>query len=299
VTEPANTISTLDISGRENLSKSCRDVFRDLTEFLSEFAKNAPETTEESTHQIRKKLKFFRAFVKLLKQCRSRVDYASVNILLRDWGREFSELRDAHVRRFLLSDSFSRPEKFQPTVPETLIAINEREIVLLEKRFVGDSNRFFTLMEQLKTSAILSDFFEHLEADPDLVKAGFTESFLKSRDAFQNGVSNKESEQMHEWRKRLKDVQYQMELLMAGSQDLSQSKYPEVVNLCEKLGALNDLHMLIEWVKNVPDSTIKESEINEFLTKRRQQAKSLRNETVEFGTALYESEFSLFSEAES
>ena len=294
MTEPSYTISGLDISGRENLSKSCLDVFRKLTGILSEFAKNAPETTEESIHQIRKKLKFFRAFVKLLKQCSSRVDYSSINILLRDLGREFSELRDAHVRRFLLSDYFSRHETFQPIVPETLNAINEREIELLKKRFVGDSNRFVKFMDQLKTSAILSDFFDHLVADPDLVKAGFTESVLKSRDAFHNGVKNRDSEQMHEWRKRLKDVQYQMELLIAGSQNLGQSNYPEVVNLCEKLGALNDLNMLIEWVKNIPDSTTV-SETHEFLTELRYQSKTLQKETVELGTVLYDSEFSLFS----
>jgi len=149
-------------------------------------------------------------------------------------------------------------------------------------------------MDQLKSSTLIHDFFEYLQAEPDLVKAGFAESYLNSKEAFQNGVTNQDSEQMHEWRKRLKDVQYQMELLIAGSQNLGQSNYPEVVNLCEKLGALNDLNMLIEWVKNIPDSTTV-SETHEFLTELRYQSKTLQKETVELGTVLYDSEFSLFS----
>ena len=291
-------ISGLDLSDRVSLSKSCRDVFRDLTGILSVYAKNAPETAEESTHQIRKKLKAFRAFVKLLKRCHSDVNYSSVNTLLRNLGREFSELRDAHVRRFLLSEYFSGHEMFKPFVLETLNTTNEREIVLLEKRFVGDSNRFLKLTDHLKSSTLIHEFFEHLQAEPDLVKAGFAESYLKSKEAFQNGVTNQDSEQMHEWRKRLKDVQYQMELLMSGSQDLNLLNYPEVVILCEKLGALNDLHMFIEWIENESLTIITEDEINEFFTELHHRAKMLRKETVDLGSVLYESEFSFFNEIE-
>ena len=56
----------------------------------------------EVTHELRKGLKRIRALVKLIRHKQPDEIYSETNVVLRDWGRIFSDLRDAHVRTDVL-----------------------------------------------------------------------------------------------------------------------------------------------------------------------------------------------------
>lgn len=258
------SISELNLSDPILLSRSLNRVYKDLLEILIPFAGNASETPLESTHQTRKKLKFFRAFVKLLKPYHSREKAKEVNILLRDFGRIFSDLRDAHVRALMI-DEFHNDPSFGHlrSYLKALDKRNKNEITQLETGLFEPQNRFLQFAGELEQSKILKEYLNISNPDPESIIDTFRDGFEKSANAYQLAFESNDPDHMHEWRKRLKDVQYQFELILINLSNPLLESYNSVVLLCDHLGRYNDLDMFFHWlaqidhdVQSKADSTI-------------------------------------------
>ncbi|TVR15396.1 MAG: CHAD domain-containing protein [Balneolaceae bacterium] len=231
----------------------CHRTFDLICNELFGFIELRNENLVETTHQSRKKLKLFRAFAKLIKPARNDADYKIANFLLRDWGRVFSDLRDAHVRRILMHDLHINPDyEDEKYVVEELLKRNRAEITTLEKNTLHSIDEFTLLEKNLKQNPEISHYFSK-PADINLVIKGFQTSFLKSKEAFYFAFTSADAEDVHEWRKRAKDIQYQTELLMpATEKDDILRFHTQISDICEHLGNANDMHMLYVWAgKNV------------------------------------------------
>lgn len=248
ITEPLS-ISDLDLREANLLSTSVLRVYNELLEILIHFAGRASATPVESTHQLRKKLKFFRAFVKLLKPYHSTEDLKQANFVLRDFGRQFSDLRDAHVRGLMIEE-FRNEAIFRQadSYIQRLDKHNRQEISQIEPTLFEPRNRFLQFSSELEQSKILMNYFHLDHPKPKSVLNSFKDSFQKSALAFQNAFQSDDPSLMHEWRKRLKDVQYQFELLLANLPDQLRTSYNFVVVLCDNLGRYNDLDMFHHWL---------------------------------------------------
>ena len=246
------SISELSLNNPVLLSRSVKKVCEDLLGFLITFAENASDTPVESTHQIRKKLKFFRAFVKLLKPYHSMEKVKEVNILLRDFGRIFSDLRDAHVRALMI-DEFQNDPSFGHSLSDlqALDKRNKNEIKQLETGLFEPQNRFLHFAGELKQSEVLKEYLNISNPDPESIIDTFRDGFEKSANAYQLAFESNDPDHMHEWRKRLKDVQYQFELILINLSNPLLESYNSVVLLCDHLGRYNDLDMFFHWLAQI------------------------------------------------
>lgn len=259
------SISDLDLKNPVQLSRSVTQVHNDLVTILTFFARHAMNTPVESTHQIRKKLKFFRAFVKLLKPFHSEEFFIRTNIMLRDFGRLFTELRDAHVRSMMLEEFLSHPglNTYNINQPDLntsglllqkLDELNQKEIDQLEADLFEPENIFLNFADELEQNELLEHYGSIVDPDPKLVLDSLRISYEKCALSYHLAIESGGAKQLHEWRKRLKDVQYQFELLLKHLSEMQAETYTSVVILCDHLGRVNDIDMLHHWLDEVqPD----------------------------------------------
>ncbi len=278
--------SLLPVDGSSNFD--CNRTFGLICEELFGFIELRKENPVEATHQSRKKLKLLRAFAKLIKPARNDADYKVANILLRDWGRAFSGLRDAHVRSILLNDLYINPGfEDQNQVIGELQKRNQKVVSSLEKSTLHSFDEFALLEKNLKQNLEVRHYFSE-PADTDLVTKGFETSFLKSKKAFSCAFASVDADDVHEWRKRAKDIQYQTELLMPTTEEGTVLRFhTQISDICEHLGNANDFHMLYVWAeKNV---VLNNTEGHSALLKKIDDAnKSALNIAEESGKHFYD-----------
>ncbi|MCC5905396.1 MAG: CHAD domain-containing protein [Balneolaceae bacterium] len=282
------TETDLNLLSSETCQENLVKLFHEFANELTQQSYQAIDTPEASTHLIRKMLKRFRAFAKLLRTNRNSPAYKQVNAFLRDQGREFSALRDAHVRHLLLyqllSDTNYRP--FAELL-ENLQSRNRDQVRQLESELLDEENRFERFAHRIGSNQPLSQYFLEKQTDSELLVQNYRKSFDLSRAAFQAAVTYKDTELLHEWRKRLKDFQYQTELIAGSTPADLFPQFPELEQLCDLLGEMNDYSMLACWLQSIekksPDSS-NTSDLADNLTK---QMYTLYSETEQKGIQFY------------
>lgn len=283
------SITGFDLSKPDRLAKSVQHVSRDLNQILIYFAGNAQINTIESTHQIRKKLKFYRAFIKLLRMYHPEEFVSQVNTMLRDYGRIFSGLRDAHVRSLMVDELNNSPEnRLSNNWLQQLKDKNQLEINQIESGLFEPKNRFLLFADEMEQNELLKKYTLLKNPDPEWVFNTFRRSFEKSSSTYQQAFSLADPVFMHEWRKRLKDVQYQFELILKNLSPVSHESYYTVELLCNHLGRYNDLDMFQDWLNQPASSDIHQSTessiLDDYLT---QQSRELYLEIKSLGQHLY------------
>jgi len=190
-----------------------------------------------------------------------------VNLFLRDSGRIFSNLRDAHVRQVLIQElNHQFTNKPYLRILQELQEHNRSNIKETEYSLLTEKNDFLAFKDLIENENQLIEYFSLDNSVPSQILAVFTMSYTKSSHAYKNSVDSTDPNLLHEWRKRLKDVQYQFELIFDHLNPEIQKHYLTIQDLCNVLGEINDLEMIIRWIsENRHQLTSGEEFISEFL----------------------------------
>ncbi|TVQ67708.1 MAG: CHAD domain-containing protein [Balneolaceae bacterium] len=282
-----SVITELHFSSKDEFRQSCCAAFQDLVHLLSSYAISADQNIIESTHQIRKKLKFFRAFTKLLKPGACSVESKRVNSFLRNHGKVFSDLRDSHVRSLLLTGEFHPHLKPQSeSLSEYLEKMTRSESEILEEKLLSD-RQFRNFSASISSEPFLKPYFCQIDEDGHFLTESYLKSYETSGTAFEQSRQSNIPEELHEWRKRLKDVQYQLELIQSRLTEDSLRFYEQVSSLCTVLGDINDLSMLIDWLDKQDPSKLPEEDHGIYLNRIRRQSDLLVAAAFDQGKDLY------------
>jgi CHAD domain-containing protein len=204
----------------------------------------------EAVHSARKLLKKYRALLKLVKYCPADENIEKANIFLRNLGRNFSELRDAHVRADTLL-ALAHDEKFDSaeSAISKLIEFNDQTVDRLEQNLINDERHFEFLTEKLLNENLAETFLHSLNPDRICVFTGFIKTYAKCHSIYSELHDHTDAELLHEWRKRVKDLQYQFEIMSEWlPPDFSPSS-DKIDTLTEFLGHDQDLNNLRLWIK--------------------------------------------------
>lgn len=272
-----------------SMNQLCIKLYRDFENYFGQIADQSRTDIVNATHQARKALKSYRAFVKLFRDCPEAADWKPANYLLRDLGKEFSDMRDAHVRGMLLTElngSLKLP------VLQKLIEENSRKTAAKEKVLLSRPNHFDELNSTIKESAVLSDLFKQSHIDEDCIVEGFRSTFRKSYEAFSDSRQVKTEEAYHEWRKRLKDLLNQLKLFRYEQDLIENEQYIRIDTLCEEMGMLNDMAMLKEWIEQ---REAESAGIIRFLDKK---ISGFQKRLTKSGSSLYTNPDEVLSELE-
>jgi CHAD domain-containing protein len=234
---------SFELHADESLTTGCRRVLvKEVKKALDELSDAGSPDTEENVHEARKRFKKVRAVLKLVRQGLGPAVYRRDNAALRDAGRPLTEVRDARV----LLDTLDRlarraaaevgPEALAP-VREALLARRQaiRNWVLQESdALAGVRTTVQKERRRLKRRSWKGGGWS-------VTSAGLKKTYSDGLAAFDRVTSAPTDENLHEWRKRVKDLYLQLQFLHGVCPEFLEQAADRAHKLADTLGDDHDL----------------------------------------------------------
>ena len=238
-----------------------------------------------SVHESRKDLKKLRAVLRLARRRLGEDLYRAENRRYRDAGRLLSAGRDAEVKLETLD---SLAERFGEEFPAEGVS-GWREVLVLERKVTA---------RVAKGDGIVAEARSEIAAGRELILAlplkgsswglvgpGLARSYRRGRRAMRRLLDEPSRELVHEWRKRAKDLWYQLRILRGAWPAVLGEAAEEAHRLTELLGDHHDLTVLSEDAARRPGLLGRAEPGLQALIARRQE--ELLEEAVALGRRLY------------
>jgi CHAD domain-containing protein len=241
------------------------------------------EDLADSIHAARKDLKKLRAVVRLVRSELGDDLYRAENGRYRDAGRRLGRSRDAEVKVETLN---SLRERYgQDLLLATwLIALEgERDEVAGQ---VSGEQRKSALGEARTAVAGGVEEIPRWPLDDDswqLVETGLLSSYRRGRRAMKSVCVEPTGENVHEWRKRAKDLWYQLRILRDAWRPVLAGTADQAHQLAELLGEHHDLAVLAEDLSGRELAGDREA-VTDAIERRQEE---LIEEAVDVGTRLF------------
>lgn len=203
-------------------------------------------TTEQkhlAVHQTRKALKKIRACLRLVRDHYD--DYKKQNVFFRDLGRKISEIRDAG----------SNVETVDVIKQQYDGRLYENSFKILRKDLL--QYREELAQRDFKNEAKLTEIYEQLgekmeeipgwpwkiESFEDL-KPSIKRVYKRGRKGYYNSLQTGQVKDYHEWRKRIKYLRYQIDVLNRLWPQFMEALEDEMHEMTDFTGQFHDLHNL-------------------------------------------------------
>jgi len=270
---------------REPLPEGLKRVFCEQIDSALHLCQNPAKQRGVTVHEVRKHLKKLRAAMRLAigevgKNC-----HANEDRCVRKIGRLIADLRDAQVRlqTFIeLRDQAAKKSQHQ-LFPRT------EELLLLERdsfsaAFAGWQTQAIPQLERVK--ARLMDWpLEGLTWKQ--ICGAVAKIYKRGQRGLAKTIADPVPENFHEWRKRVKDIWYQLRILQPLNRVVLEEMAHDAEVLGELLGREHDLDFL--WArleKECGDEALagELSQLQKLITKR---CKRLHRDALELGRRFY------------
>ena len=198
---------------------------------------------EEAVHEGRKSLKKVRALLRLMRPVLG-ADFAKENAALRDIGRQLSAIRDAHA---LIETLDYLQAKYRHELDDGGLT-NLRQTLLDRKQaqeeHFDSAQQIPLLVENLQQTCSRAQTWPYKQTDILLVAKGVATSLQRGREQFHKAYQKPRPETFHDWRKRAKDLRYQLTLLQKLWPAVFQGYLESAKTLEELLGMEHNLTVL-------------------------------------------------------
>jgi CHAD domain-containing protein len=256
-----------------------------LDRAIGQLTEQVADEPVDAVHDARKALKQERS---LLRLARGTVDPAQrrrENAALRDAARMLSAARDAEVMLQAL-DALS--EEFTGQVPQAAFdAIRHRleaERDPARERLL-ESGLTSLMADELRVIPTRIDDWRLGREGWKAIRPGLDTGYRRGRRAFERARATPTVDNLHEWRKRAKDLWYALRLLKPVSPDIIGGHADEAHALSDLLGDDHDLALLRETLRTgVGDVPVDVDAVIELIDRRRDQ---LQAEAMQVGERLY------------
>jgi CHAD domain-containing protein len=227
---------------KESEKKGIRRVAHGRAEEAVELLRDEGADPVKAVHEARKDLKKLRSTLKLVRPALGRKAYDRENRRFRDAGRALSDARDAQV----LADTVDAlAERFAEDPPPGGWWDLRAALGVAEAPADGD-------LESLRerTAAEIERGDEAIGEWPlgengfDLLRPGLRRAYARGRKSFRRARKQGGDKALHEFRKRSKDLWYQLRLLRRGWPVVLQAAADEAHELSDRLGDDRDLVLL-------------------------------------------------------
>ena len=236
-----------------------------------------------AVHDTRKDMKKLRSLLRLVRDGLGEQRYRAENDRYRDAARQLSPAREAEVNLATLAALRKRYADEAPAAETLRRALElEHERVAVE----GDAldERVAQVTEAIAAGATDIDDWPLDGDDFDLVQAGIERAYRRGRRGLRRVRDDPTAENVHDWRKRVKDLWYQLRLLQDAWPAVLKASAAEAHELADLLGDHHDLSVLVAKARDqAPDDP--DTEMLAALGERRQA--ELLDAALQLGDRLY------------
>jgi CHAD domain-containing protein len=238
-----------------------------------------------AVHEARKDLKKLRSVLRLLRDELGDDVYRRENTRFRDAGRLLAGARDAEVKLETLQSLIARSDgrlSEQPLAPLATALEQDRQ---RESRLDDDGVLERAVAEIEAGEAAVADW--PLEADDwSLIEPGLERAYRRGRNRFADVRTEASEEAVHEWRKRAKDLWYQLRIVRNAWPDVLSETADQAHELSDLLGDHHDLAVLRDDALE-RRQLLADGELEHLLAAVSERQDELAGEAIALGRRLY------------
>jgi CHAD domain-containing protein len=218
---------------------------RQMDRALDQLTRQSRSAREEAVHDARRRFKRIRALLRLVRKSLGERRYLKENACFREAGRLLAEVRDARV----LVGAFEELTRRFPTqlAGQSFVKVAKE----LLRRQEDVSRRVFEHENALAKTAVIVDAarrrldkWKFAKDDRATLRAGLKKMYRRGSEAFSAVLAERTTDKLHEWRKRVKDLWHQLQLLQPIWPAIAPSLLNQAHTLSDYLGADHDLAVL-------------------------------------------------------
>ena len=271
---------------RESLEQGVRRCAREqLDRAIDELTEGVHTDPVEAVHTARKALKKDRSLLRLYRGTLDPEERRRANVLLRNAGRRLSSARDAEVMLQALDDL---AEHFAGRVPErTFEAIRAHLVAARDpaRARLLESGATAEVADKLKATRSGTEAWRLDGGGWGAVEPGLVRAYGRGRAARKRARREPSVENLHEWRKRTKDLWYHLRLLAPTSPGIVGGQAKEAHRLSDLLGDDHDLAVLRDRLhSNESEFAVDVEPVFDLIDHRREQ---LQEQAMLVGERLY------------
>lgn len=238
---------TFELHTDESLRKGTRRLIREqLKDALKSIRDEEQESADERIHSVRKSFKRMRAILRLVRHEIGEKNYKANNARFREASRPLSEIRDATVLIDALEGLRGFTQKTRsPGATEGIEAA--RTMLVQHRRQVRV--RILEEDDALEATAgaiedALENRWDEIKGRERLFAKGVRDVYKSGRKAFKDAKEGLSVESLHDWRKEVKYLRYQLEVLSPLRPKVLSRRAADADELGELLGRDHDLAVL-------------------------------------------------------
>ena len=270
---------------REPLPDGLKRVFREQIESALELCRHPAKQRGVTVHEVRKHLKKLRAAMCLAIPEVGKNRHTREDRCVRKIGRLVSDLRDAQVRLqtlIQLRDDTAKGPKDSPFPRiEELLSL-ERES--FSAAFAGWQKQAIPQLERVETR-LLKWPLEGLTWKQICGAVG--KIYKRGQRGLAITIDDPEPENFHAWRKRVKDIWYQLRILQPLNRMVLTEMARDAEVLGELLGREHDLNFLWARLETEKGDEALRDELAQLEKLIRKRGKRLRTNALELGRRFY------------
>ena len=241
----------------------------------------------EAIHAVRKEIKKLRAILRLVRDSIDRGSYCKASKALREAARHLGPARDAHVTLRAIKDLIDRFRGELPPRPFGHLVQALRLRCLKEEKRFRKQNASIRAARNLKKASRRLKRISLREKGWPALGAGLSRSYRSGRKAYRRVVARTTPENLHEWRKRVKDLWYQLRLLCGIWPEELETRAKELKALSDYLGDDHDLVMLKDTVEELSSRHGQANELKTLCGLAERCQGKLRRKAMAVGARFY------------
>jgi CHAD domain-containing protein len=261
-----------------------RVVLGRIANALEELRGKGSDTFAESVHEARKDLKKVRSVLRLVRDELGEELYRRENERFRDAGRLLSGARDAEVKLGTV-DALRKRDGEMPTKKTLRKYIRSLEAER-EGHVAADKDLDLAASEIEDGAAAIGEW-ELAEDSWDLVAPGLGRAYRRGRNRFRDTRQDPSAENVHEWRKRVKDLWYHLRILRPIWPALLEETADQAHELSDLLGDHHDLAVLAEDARGRRDRFESDADLEALLAAIERRQAKLLGDSLTLGDRLY------------
>jgi CHAD domain-containing protein len=270
---------------REPLPDGLKRVFREQIESTLELCRHPAKQRGVTVHEVRKHLKKLRAAMRLAVPEVGKNQHMREDRCVRKIGRLVSDLRDAQVRLqtlIQLRDTSAKGVEDSPFPHiEELLSL-ERES--FSAAFAGWQKQAIPQLERVE-ARLLKWPLEGLTWKQVCGAVG--KIYKRGQRGLAKTINDQDPENFHAWRKRVKDIWYQLRILQPLNRVVLTEMAHDAEVLGELLGREHDLDFLWARLEKESSDEALRDELAQLEKVIRKRGKRLRTNALELGRRFY------------
>src|SRR4030095_31995 len=270
---------------REPLPEGLKRVFCEQIDSALQFCQNPAQQRGVTVHEVRKHLKKVRATMRLAIGAVGKNCHAEEDRCVRKLGRLVSDLRDAQVR---LQTFIQLRDKAAKNSEQRLFPRTE-ELLLLEREsfsaaFAGWQKEAIPRLQNVK-SRLMAWPLDGLNWKR--ICNAVCKIYRRGQRALAEAIDDPDAGNFHAWRKRVKDVWYQLRILQPLNRTVLEEMAHDADVLSELLGIEHDLDFLLARLEKASRDGAFAGELGQLQKLIGKRCKRLRRDALELGRRFY------------